>query len=463
MSDHVVFVDGGRIVEEDRPEDVWTPRRGPHQGVPRVVRERVMSAVPGPVVVVGGGVVGLCTADYLAAAGLQVEVVERRRLGSGASRGNAGWVCLSHSTPVPAPGVVRYALRSLGRPDSPLYLRPLPDPAFVRWLWRFRRSSTPAVFRRGYAAIAELNRETFGLFDGLREAGVDTTLTRPGTVHAFLSPAEARHHLAIQREMADGHYPVPDDIVTGAGAHLLDEALSPAVRAAYLVAGEGVVDLEAFARALGEALAASGVKIHENAEVTGFRTAGGRVTALRTADRELPCAAVVAAGMRSPDLLGVLGRHLPLQAGKGYSFSVDLDPAPRHTLYFGERRAVASPIGGTTRIGGTMELSGNNKPSRLAPCRRGRPRRPALPGPLVRRPGRPGRPDPGPLGGRPFLPDGLPVIDRVPGHDNAFAATGHGMLGVTLGPVTGHRLAEYVVTGRRPEALVPFRFDRLRS
>ena len=196
-----------------------------------------MTGNGGPVVVVGGGVVGLCTAYYLAEAGLEVEVVERRALGSGASRGNAGWVCLSHSTPVPAPGVVRYALRSLGRPDSPLYLRPLPDPAFVRWLWRFWRSSTPAAFRRGYTAIAELNRTTFDLFDGLRAAGVETSLTRPGMVHAFLSPAEARHHLAVQRQMAHGRYPLPDDVVTGDEARLLDPALSDRVRAAYLVEG----------------------------------------------------------------------------------------------------------------------------------------------------------------------------------------------------------------------------------
>jgi D-amino-acid dehydrogenase len=419
----------------------------------------------GPVVVVGGGVVGLCVAYYLAAAGLEVEVVERRDLGSGASRGNAGWVCLSHSTPVPAPGIVRYALRSLGRPDSPLYLRPLPDPAFVRWLWRFWRSSTPATFRRGYAAIAELNRDTFGLFDGLHDAGVETTLSRPGMVHAFLSDGEARHHLAIQREMADGRYSLPDDVTTGDEAHLLDDALSPDVQAAYLVPGEGVVDSEAFARALGEALIASGVKIHENVEVTGFRSDGDRVTALRTAQDEIPCAGVVvAAGMRSPGLLRSLGQSLPLQAGKGYSFSVDLDPAPRHTLYFGERRAVASPIGGTTRIGGTMELSGNN--NRLdwrrivavaLASRQYVGRWFDDPDDLVSQIRDPW------VGGRPFLPDGLPVIDRVPGRSNAFAATGHGMLGVTLGPVTGRRLAEYVLTGRRPEALGPFRFDRLRQ
>ena len=254
---------------------------------------------------------------------------------------------------------------------------------------------------------------------------------------------------------------------TGSEAHLLDEALSPEVRAAYLVEGEGVVDPEAFAQGLGEALAAAGVKVHENAEATGFRTAGGvgegRVTALRTAQGEIPCSAVViAAGMRSAGLLGALGRPLPLQAGKGYSFSVDLDPAPRHTLYFGERRAVASPIGGTTRIGGTMELSGNNnrldwrRVVAVALASRHYLGRwfddpDDLVG-LIRDPW---------VGGRPFLPDGLPLIDRVPGHGNAFAATGHGMLGVTLGPVTGRQLAHYVRTGRRPAPLAPFTFGRL--
>jgi len=165
--------------------------------------------------------------------------------------------------------------------------------------------------------------------------------------------------------------------------------------------------------------------------------------------------------MRSSRLLGSLGHPPPVQAGNGYSFSVDLDPAPRNTLYFGERRAVASPIGATTRIGGTMELSGNN--NRLdwrrvvAVALAGRPYLgrwfddPDDLVSLIRDPW---------VGDRPFLPDRLPVIDRVPGHDNAFAATGHGMLGVTLGPVTSRTLAEYVRTGHRPDVLLPFRFNR---
>ncbi|ONI91680.1 FAD-dependent oxidoreductase [Saccharothrix sp. ALI-22-I] len=418
------------------------------------------SSADAPVVVVGGGVVGLCIAHYLTSAGVQVEVIERASLGSGASWGNAGWVCLSHSAPVPAPGVAHYALRSLGRPESPLYLRPSVDPRFLVWLWRLWRSSGESAFRRGYAAVTALNEPTFDLFEGLTEAGVDTTLQRPGLVHAFLSSTEARHHLDVQREMADGHYDLPEQVTVGPDAHRLDPALSPSIQAAYLVRGEGVVDPVRLVESLARVVKGAGGHVRENATVTGFRGTAGAVTAVRTNEGELPCRAVViAAGMWSQPLLAQLGVRLPMQAGKGYSFSVDLDPAPSHALYFGDRRVVASPMNGTTRIAGTMELSGNNRKLdwrrivAIAQASRhylGRwfddpddlPQR-------IRDPW---------VGGRPFLADGLPVIDRTPSHDNVFAATGHGMLGVTLAPATGRALTDYFLTGQRPDTLNAFRF-----
>jgi len=413
-----------------------------------------------PVVVIGGGVVGLCVAHYLSAAGVSVELVERSGLASGASWGNAGWVCLSHSAPVPAPGVTRYALRSLGRPESPLYLRPGVDPGLLSWLWRFWRSSRESVFRRGYHAVAELNRPTFDLFDGLRDAGVDTSLRRTGLVHAFLSPAEARHHLNLQRAMAAGRYELPDSVLLGDEAQRLDPSLSPEVAAAYLVPGEGVVDPVRLVRSLADVVSAAGGKIHENVEVSGFVRAGDRVTAVRTSQGEIRCGGVVvAAGMWTVRLVRILGYRLPLQAGKGYSFSVDLDPAPAHALYFGDRRIVASPINGTTRIAGTMELSGDNRRldwRRIVAIAKGSRHYLGrwfddpddLVG-LIRDPW---------VGGRPFLPDGLPLTDRLPGLSNAFVSTGHGMLGVTLGPASGKALADYIVTGHRPEVLAPFGF-----
>jgi glycine/D-amino acid oxidase-like deaminating enzyme len=414
-----------------------------------------------PVVVVGGGVVGLCVAYYLLGAGIPVEVVERHALGSGASWGNAGWVCASHSAPIPAPGVMRYALRSLGRPESPLYLRPFPDPGFATWLWRFWRSTTQAQFLRGYRAVADLNRPTFELFDELAAAGVDTTLQRVGMVHAFLSTAHARAFFNVQRAMSTGRYEVAADIVDGPAAARLDLALSADVRAAYLVPGEGVVDPGQLVAGLAKAVVERGGWVRENTPVTGMRRSGESVVAVETPAGELRCRAVaITAGSWSAQLLRMVGRRVPLQAGKGYSFSVDLDPAPRHALYLGDRKIAVSPMSGGTRVAGTMEFSGNNRRMdwrRIVAVARGSR---AYLGPWFSDPDDLATQIRDPwVGARPLLPDGIPLIDRVDG--NVFVATGHAMLGVTLGPATGSALADYLHTGKRPAILEPFRIDRL--
>jgi D-amino-acid dehydrogenase len=415
-----------------------------------------------PVVVIGGGAIGLCVAHYLVAAGVPVEVVEQETLGSGASWRNAGWVCRSHSAPVPAPGVIRYALRSLGRPDSPLYVRPSADLGFLHWAWRFWRSSTRSQFRRGYAALAELNRPTFELFRELADCGIDTTLRNLGIVHAFLSVAEARHHLALQRAMAGAGYKVPDGVSIGEAAHALDAALSADVAAAYLVPDEGVVDPESFVRSLAASLVTSGGALHERLAVTGFEREHGAVTAVRTSRGNRRCSAVViAAGVWSAGLVEELGFRLPLRSGKGYSFSVELEPAPRRPLYLGDKRIVATPMHRAVRIAGTMELNGRNGQldwRRIVAIAEGSRHYlgrwyddPRELSDLIREAW---------VGERPLLPDGLPVLDQIADYSNAFLATGHAMLGITLAPASGKALADYLVTGRRPQVLQPFRFDR---
>jgi D-amino-acid dehydrogenase len=415
-----------------------------------------------PVVVVGAGAVGLCAAHYLSRAGVPVEVVDRAAAGSGASWGNAGWVCRSHSAPIPAPGVPPYVLRSLGRPDSPLYLRPSLDPSFARWALRFWRSCRRAQFERGYIALTDLNRPTFELFEELRDGGIETTLRTPGIVHAFLTVETARHHLAVQRLMAGADYELPDDVESGDGIRALDATLGPDVAAGYLVPGEGLVDPDRFVSSLAAALRQAGVRIREGVRVTGVRRSNGAVSAVCTTAGDLRCRAVViAAGTWSAPLLKALGHRLPLQAGKGYSFSVELAAAPRHPLYLGDKRVVVSPINGSARIAGTMELSGNNRRLdwrriiAVADASRhylGRwYEHPDDLMALIRDPW---------VGGRPLLPDGLPAIDRLPGQDNLFLSTGHGMLGITLAPASGRALAGYVLDGRRPAVLAPFRYDR---
>jgi glycine/D-amino acid oxidase-like deaminating enzyme len=334
--------------------------------------------------------------------------------------------------------------------------------AFLSWLVMFQRSCARPVFERGYAAVARFAQETFERFAELTDAGTTTTLTRPGLVHAFFSVAEAQRHLELQRAMNGAGYRVPDQILTGTDVAGLDPALDGNVAAGYLVPGEGVVDPTALVASLTDQLRRGGVTITERAAVQGFHRRDGHVAAVKTTGGDLECSAVVvAAGVWSTELLRQLGVRLPLQAGKGYSFSVKLDPAPAHPMYLGDKHIAVSPIGGTTRIAGTMELSGNNRrldwrrivaiahASRhyLGHWYDGADDLMAL----IQDPW---------VGGRPMLPDGLPVLDLVPGTRNGYVATGHGMLSITLAPATGKAMAEYVVTGRRPAELEPFRSDR---
>jgi glycine/D-amino acid oxidase-like deaminating enzyme len=418
---------------------------------------------PAPIVIIGAGAIGLCTAFYLRQAGRDVVVIDRAAVGAGSSWGNAGWVCLSHAAPVPGPGVIANALRSIGRPNSPLYLRPELSPQFARWMWHFWRSCSPRRFSASYRALAEFVAPAFDLFDELSSAGIDTTLTRPGLMHAYLSTAEAERTLAVQREFASIGYSVPTAPVTGNTVRELEPSLSGRVAAGYVIDKEGVLNPGIFTAEVAKRLTEQGVQIIEHSPVIGFRELHGRVTSVRLAETEVRCSAVVvAAGTWSADVLSHLGIVLPLQAGKGYSFSVNVANPPTRPIYFGDKHIVASPIGGQTRFAGTMEFSGNNRHLEWRRIVSIAEASKSYLGDWFDKPddlvGQITEPW---VGGRPMLPDGLPVLDALPDLSNVFLSTGHGMLGITLAPASGKSLASYVVTGCRPTELSPFRLARL--
>src|SRR5919108_830148 len=139
------------------------------------------------VAVVGGGAVGLACAYELARRGADVVVLERDRVGEGCSHRNTGWICPSLSAPLPAPGVMGAALRGMFRPGSPVLIRPIFGPAFLRWSWHFWRACTPEAYRAGTSATTALTRSAFDLFDGLREQGVEFEMESSGMIVAALT------------------------------------------------------------------------------------------------------------------------------------------------------------------------------------------------------------------------------------------------------------------------------------
>jgi D-amino-acid dehydrogenase len=408
------------------------------------------------VAVVGAGVVGLACAWELQRRGAEVVVLERAGVGGGVSRGNTGWVSPSLTYPLPAPGMVREGVRQLLTGGDAFVLRPRLDPAFVRWLWSFRRNCSSARFDTGIRALLALNRRTLELFDAYRDAGVAFEMHTAGLVVAARTPGGLdlyRRTFQRLRELGYGGGSI-DELDAEALA-----ALEPALDRARVLAGlharvDRFVRPEQLTAGLAERLRADGVEIRERCELRALTpTAGG--WALETTSG--PMAAqrlVVAAGLPTAPLLRRLGVRVPLIGARGYSVTIaGRGTPPRHALYLAEAKLGLSPFDGGVRVAGVFELGATNEDISAATGERLlAAARPYLGG---------WQPDPdGPVeawaGLRPATPDGLPLIGALPGLDGIYLATGHGMLGVTLAPATANLLAPLVLEGRAAPELKPF-------
>ena len=147
------------------------------------------------VAIVGGGVIGVASADLLAARGVRVVLLERGEVASGASYGNAGWISPSHGTPLPAPGVIRQALRWLFDPESPFYVKPRLDWALARWLLGFLRASTAARARETLRVNRELilaSLERYAEARGTSRGSTSASRRTASSSRASRTPASPR-------------------------------------------------------------------------------------------------------------------------------------------------------------------------------------------------------------------------------------------------------------------------------
>lgn len=408
------------------------------------------------VAVVGGGVVGLCCAESLLRAGAEVAVLERGRLGAGASAGNAGWITPAFSAPLAAPGVVRTALGWMLRPDSPFRLRPRLDPALAGWLWRFWRSSSRERYRHGMRAMIALNRRTLRLFDALEAAAPKLQLDRRGIIFCFLTEHAREEWTAQFAELRALGYEGDVDVLDGARLRQLEPAVSPAVVGAIRAQAERYVRPERLTDALVERLRAAGADLREGTEVRDLRRVrAGWLLETRAGDVRAE-RVVVAGGAWSGGLLARAGVRIPLEGAKGYSVTTPgSGDQPGHALYLTEAKIACTPFSDSVRLAGTLELAGLDvgiPPRRIAALGR------AAAAYLTS--WRPTRPNAAWAGLRPLAPDGLPFIGAAPGREGLFAATGHGMMGLTLAPATAEALTPLVLEGRLVPELEPFRLDR---
>jgi D-amino-acid dehydrogenase len=418
----------------------------------RRARPLSRAGTPRDVAVVGAGMVGLATAWFLQASGARVTVYERDRVAAGASWGNAGWLPPSLVAPLPEPAVLRYGLKAVLDPSSPVYLPLRADAGMLRFLASFTRHSTHRQWRRGMAAFVPLNERALGAFDALAAGGV-TAGTRPSEplLAVYRTEREREGLLAeLQAVQETGQQDVVFGPVTGAEARALEPALTTEAGSAVRISGQRYLHPPEYVGSLAAAVRAQGGTVVEGSAVRDLRDTGNGVVVTTETGERPHDAVVIATGAWLGGLARRFGVRQRVQAGRGYSFSVPVDQMPAGPLYFPSQRVACTPLGDRLRVAGMMEFRRPGEP--LDPRRIMAivdAVRPFLSGVDLD-----DRRDEW-VGSRPCTGDGLPLLGRTAA-PHVFVAGGHGMWGMVLGPVTGMLMAQTVLKGEAPAELRPF-------
>ncbi|MCX6320050.1 MAG: FAD-dependent oxidoreductase [Bacteroidetes bacterium] len=412
------------------------------------------------VTVVGGGIIGLSSAWYLREAGCEVTVLDKSDFLDNCSYGNCGYICPSHFIPLATPGIVKQGLKWMWNSRSPFYVQPRLDMNLIRWGLQFMRSATvghvqaAAVPLRDIALLSKTEYETW-----LSTPGFDFAYEKKGLLEIFQTAA-AQEHAAHTVEKA--HALGLQDTKLLSKDEL--QAMEPHTR----INGLGAILFNCDAHCypnklmhqLMEQLKKAGVQLISGEAMIGAEKSNGRIQRIMTTNQEfVQDEVVIATGSWGGQTAKLLDTRIPLMPGRGYS--VTLEDSPYKVNYpsvLVEGRAAITPMDGNKiRFGGTMEITSHTTPPRinrvqgiLDAVKRFYPDF-DVPLPPIEKAW---------YGYRPCSADGLPYIGRIKKYKNVTIATGHSMLGLSLGAGTGKLVSEIVANEPTSMDMKPFEVER---
>jgi len=405
-----------------------------------------IDGAPRSVIVVGAGIVGLSTAWFLQERGVEVTVVDRTGVAAGSSWGNAGWISPALAIPLNEPTNLRFGMRSLLSRTAPLQVPLNAGPALWAFLARFAANSRPSAWRRAVRANDPLSAECIEAFDVLVANGVDAPVSDAPITAIFRTSADAERLLGELRRFSEAGRPVFVTELTGAALRERVPLASAAVAAAVQIDDQRFVDPGRFVNALGRAVAERGAVV-QTMDVIEVSPTGAGVTVAGSDGATLTATAAVIANGAWLSRLADRWVRVPVRAGRGYSFTVPVDGPVTGPIYLPDARVACTPLDGKLRVAGTMEFGDPDAP--IVPARVDaivEATRPLLDGVRWNE-----RTDVW-VGPRPVSPDGRPLVGEVCPR-TVYVAGGHGMWGLTHGPVTGRLLAEQITTGKQSAVL----------
>lgn len=406
-------------------------------------------------IVIGGGIVGLSTAYFLQKEGFEVKVLDQSAMDRGASYVNAGYLTPSHIVPLAAPGMITKGLKWMFDSSSPFYIKPRLDPAFLRWAWLFKKACTPKHVANSLKHIRDINILSRDLYDDIKYSGDlgEFFYHRDGLLMLYKTEKVAES----ERQVAGWARDLDLDVRELDQAALA--AIQPDVKidalGGFIYECDGHMTPGQFMDLMKSYLPKAGVTIETGVEALDFIKAGDKVSEVVTSKGNYTADHVIlAAGSWSENLAAKLGLYLPVQAGKGYRINVARETGISLPAILMEAKVAVTPMEGFTRFAGTMELSGINQVIRKerveAIAKAGEAFYPGLKIEESEK----AEAD---YGFRPVSPDGMPFIGRVNKGSNVLAATGHAMMGWSLGPGTGKLITE-MITGK-PTSMDVSAFD----
>jgi len=392
------------------------------------------------VLILGGGVIGLACAYYLLKAGRSVCVLERDTIGSATSLGNCGTITPSHIPPLAAPGMVLKAIKWMLTPDAPFYVKPTLDPKLITWLLKFAGRCNDKDWRVSSLAKMGLLHQSRRLIEEIvNEEKLDCEFGATGMHNVYKT--QAGFEKAAKEAEAVREFGLEPQILSGEALAKDEPALKSGMAGAVHYPGDGHLRPDLYTAELARIVRQMGGLIIERCEVLGIETGHDKIEKITTCLGEYQAGDYLfALGPWSSSMMKSIGIDLPIQPGKGYSNTYTRPViAPRRPNVLKERSVCVTTWGSGYRLGSTMEFSGYDaclNRRRLDVLERGASEylQEAV-GPLKLEEW---------YGWRPMTWDDLPILGATPNYKNAWLATGHGMLGVSMSAVTGHLLADLI-------------------
>lgn len=401
--------------------------------------------------IIGGGIIGLSSAYYLMRAGHQVTVIDQSDLKDGCSFGNAGMIVPSHIIPLASPGMITKGIRWMFNSTSPFYVKPRLSGELIKWGWQFYKHSTKDHIERAAPALKGLSLLSKAMYQQLaKELPFDFGFHERGLLMLYQTK-ETEHEETVAATFAN-KLGIKARVLSAGEVQELEPDMRVSVRGGVFYPGDAHITPQALVNQWVPYLVSHGVSIQSSTTVEDFVIESGKIKSVKTSKGDFNFdEVVIATGSWSGILVSRLGISLPMQAGKGYSFTINnVKKNSRIPSIFLEARVAVTPMGNSLRFGGTLEITGVDHSinmNRVKGIVDAIPR--YYPDFKVNMPAKKEVWH----GLRPCSPDGLPYIGRSKKFSNLVIATGHSFMGLSLGPGTGKLVAE-IVSNERPSAPV---------